>query len=176
MQSSKTKSKPKAKKKSFRKVQRGTKTDQYARTIEIVTYCQHRYSKLSYQTALAHFFRQCTFALLAMFVCLHDMLVSASAANQPSASPKRKRFTQTKHDPIFYCCPFLLIFPLFFPSLTLSGHFCVVACIFLHAFFSRQHTQSRSINFYCQIEISVCYIFIMCSAIFMTLFGVYTTQ
>lgn len=62
---------------------------------------------------------------------------------------------------LFLCLPY---------SLSDKWTFCVV--YFVQSFFSRKiHID---INFYCQIGISVGYIFIMCSAIFMTLFGAYT--
>lgn len=154
------------------------RTNQYARTIEIVTYCQHRYGQLSYKIALAlalffleHFHEKqnstwtCYVRVFALYACQHQY------AYQPSLQTKKNdRFTQTKHDPIFYCCSFLFLF-FFILSHSQRTVLCSVFCALI---FLKTENTHRDINFDCQIEIFVGYIFIMCSAIFMTLFGVDT--
>lgn len=134
----------------------------------------HELSKLSHSTtiaAMANCHTKCTLSiswnenvcsLVFLYLCV--CIVLASAGCKPE-----KRFTETWQDPIFCCCLLLILF------FSLNWLFYVHCTVyFRRALFSRKiHID---INFYCKIEIFILYIFIMCNAVFMSIFGAYIAQ
>lgn len=150
-------------------MQRGTKTDQ----------CVHENQLKLSHTTIAIAIANCHTKLHSLHfsvwfhgnvcLCVFALCLPAQNVETPPPDQKKHDFLKLNTTQYFAACCRLLFLCLPY-SLSDNWTFCVV--YFVQSFFSRKiHID---INFYCQIGISVGYIFIMCSAIFMTLFGAYT--